>query len=245
MTNRPLIASHLRSLAVALSFGALLAVGGTVSGGIGSAQALTLDFETDDTGAALSPGAFNGATAYDQFGITIAGSNPLSLFNANCGPDFGVACTGGDDDLATGPEFGTTPQGNVLIIDTPGSTEPNDFNGGGTITFEFAVPTTLSQITLLDNDNQPGIFLEIFQQGDLTPTTITPSIGGDNILQVIAFGAAGIDVVQLVVNFPSSGAVASLTAVPLPAALPLFLAALAWLGWIGRRRREALPAAAA
>ena len=56
---------------------------------------------------------------------------------------------------------------------------------------------------------------------------------------------AGSNVVQLVVNLPGSGAVASLTAVPLPAALPMFLAALAWLGWFGRRPRGDLLAAAA
>lgn len=244
MRRSPLFVSCIRSIAASLLFGAFLAVGIALPGGIGSAQALTLDFDVDDTGSPLSPGAFDGTSAYDMFGITITGSRPLSLFNANCGPDFGVACSGGDADLATGPTYGTAPQGNVLIIQNPNAGVPDDFAGGGTITFDFAVPTTLAEITLLDNDNGAGIFLEIFQQGDLTPTTITPSLASDNDLQIIAFGAAGFNVVQLVVNLPGSGAVASLTAVPLPAALPLFLAALAWLGWFSRRPRGTRPAAA-
>ncbi len=226
--------------------GFLLVFGAFLPGPAGTAYAMTIDFETDDNGAPLSPGAFNGATAFDGFGITISSTGSLSLFNSNCGPDFGVACTGGDDDLGTGPSFGTQPQGNVLIIQDPSvAPTPGDSGGGGSITFDFANPTTLTQVTLLDNDTDEGIFLELFKEGVGAPTVVPAAIGGDNILQVIAFGAEAVGIVKLVVNFPGSGAIASLsvTAVPLPAALPLLLSALAWLGWIARRKRTATAAA--
>lgn len=235
----------LRTAGLAAVAGLLVAFGAAFPGGSGSAYALTLDFETDSSGTPLAPGAFNGG-AYSGFGIAITGTTALSLFNSNCGPDFGVSCTGDDPDLATGPTFGTAPQGNVLIIQDPGSGDPGDAGFGGTITFDFASPTTLTEIVLLDNDNGPGIYLEIFQDGVVGSSIITPSIADDNVLQAIAFGALGIDVIQLVVNFPSSGAIASLSVaqVPVPAALPLLLSALAWLGFIARRRRSTAVAAA-
>jgi hypothetical protein len=65
------------------------------------------------------PGAFDGTTAYDGFGVTISSTGSLSLFNSSCGPDFGTTCSGGDDDLGTGASFGTEPQGNVLVIQDP------------------------------------------------------------------------------------------------------------------------------
>ena len=240
----------LRTALWTVAAGFLLAFGGFVPGHVGAAHAMTLNFDTDDTGAPLSPGAFDGTTAYDAFGITISSTGTLFLFNSNCGPDFpGTPCSGNDPDLATGPTFGTDPQGNVLIIQDPDQVPPdvpNDGDEGGTITFDFDTPTTLIQIAILDNDNTfsggvndgRGIFLEIFQDGVPGSSEIDVPVGSDNDLEVVAFGALGIDVIQLVVNFPSSGAIASLTAVPIPAALPLLLSALAWLGWIVRRRRS-------
>lgn len=237
--------TYVAKLAVWAVFAAFLLVSGSfLPNAVGSAHAMTIDFETDDTGAPLSPGAFNGATAYDGFGLTISSTGSLSLFNSNCGPDFGTTCSGGDSDLATGPSFGSEPQGNVLIIQDPSvAPAPGDDGAGGSITFDFANPTTLTQVALLDNDNGPGIFLELFKNGVGAPTVVTPALGADNLLQIIAFGAEGVGIVKLVVNFPSSGAVASLTTVPVPAALPLLLSALAWLGWVARRKRTATAAA--
>jgi hypothetical protein len=228
----------------AIFAGFLLVFGSFLPGPAGSAQAMTIDFETDDNGAPLSPGAFNGATAYDGFGVTISSTGgSLSLFNSSCGPDFGTTCSGGDADLGTGASFGTQPQGNVLVIQDPGIAEPGDSGDGGTITFDFANPTTLTQVALLDNDNGSGIFLELFQQGVVLPTVVTPALGFDNLLQIIAFGAEGVGIIKLVVNFPGSGAIASVTTVPIPAALPLLLSALAWLGWVARRKRTATATA--
>lgn len=235
--------THIAKMAVSAIFaGFLLVFGSYLPGSAGTAHAMTIDFETDDNGAPLSPGAFNGATAYDGFGVTISSTGSLSLFNSNCGPDF-APCTGGDDDLGTGPSFGTEPQGNVLVIQDPSvAPTPGDSGDGGSITFDFDNATTLTQIALLDNDNGPGISLELFKEGVGAPTVITPALGSDNLLQIIAFGDDGIGIIKLVVNFPSSGAVASLTTVPVPAALPLLLSALAWLGWVARRKRTATAA---
>ncbi len=238
--------TYIAKMAVwAVFAGFLLVFGSFLPNSISTAHAMTIDFETDDNGAPLSPGAFNGATAYDGFGVTISSTGgSLSLFDSNCGPDFGTTCSGGDSDLATGPTFGSAPQGNVLIIQDPSvAPAPGDSGAGGSITFDFENATTLTQLTLLDNDNGPGISLELFKEGVGAPTVVTPALGADNLLQIIAFGAEGIGIIKLVVNFPSSGAVASLTTVPIPAALPLLLSALAWLGWVARRKRTATAAA--
>ena len=239
--------TRIAKMAVSAVFAAFLLVFGSfLPGPAGSAQAMTIDFETDDNGAPLSPGAFNGATAYDGFGVTISSTGSLSLFNSSCGPDFGTTCSGGDDDLGTGASFGTEPQGNVLVIQDPNvAPAPGDSGDGGSITFDFAKATTLTQVALLDNDNTDGggtgIFLELFKEGVGAPTVITPALGVDNLLQIIAFGAEGVGIIKLVVNFPGSGAIASVTTVPVPAALPLLLSALAWLGWVARRKK-ATPA---
>ena len=239
--------TRIAKMAVSAIFAAFLLVFGSfLPGPAGSAHAMTIDFETDDNGAPLSPGAFDGTTAYDGFGVTISSTGSLSLFNSSCGPDFGTTCSGGDDDLGTGASFGTEPQGNVLVIQDPNvAPAPGDSGDGGSITFDFAKATTLTQVALLDNDNTDGggtgIFLELFKEGVGAPTVITPALGVDNLLQIIAFGAEGVGIIKLVVNFPGSGAIASVTTVPVPAALPLLLSALAWLGWVARRKKAHPP----
>ncbi|MEL6336370.1 MAG: hypothetical protein AAFQ88_06955 [Pseudomonadota bacterium] len=115
---------------------------------------------------------------FAEFGVTISVSRadsadlPLVLYESECGGTFANGCTGDDGDLATGPSFGTDPQGRVLIIQendtetdlplpgggtTRGFTDPDDDLNGGTITFTFdetihPFGVGLDEITILDLD---------------------------------------------------------------------------------------------
>ncbi|TYO91560.1 hypothetical protein [Oceanicella actignis] len=123
------------------------------------AAAMTLDFDTMNGGTPVVSGvpALNG-DEFTDYGVRLSvapnrSGSTLGLFDSNCGPDFGTTCTGGDSDLATGPTFGTAPQGRVLIINWGGA-NLNDDPKGGEITFDFLDPggVSFSALTLLDID---------------------------------------------------------------------------------------------
>ncbi|MDH3701232.1 MAG: hypothetical protein OEU46_07950 [Alphaproteobacteria bacterium] len=215
------------------------------------AMPVTIDFETDGNGAALAPGATIAGNEWANLGITLSSTNgALRLFDSNCGPGFGTTCTGGDGDLGTGFDFAghgdlnnAPPQGNVLIRQNlPHNGEPDDSGAAGTIRFDFDHHVRLISIALLDNDNGPGITLNIFKNNEALPSTtiLRPSVDFNNFFETFLFAGDATWVTRLDVVFPSSGAIAALTVspVPLPAALPLLLSALAWLGWAARRRRR-------
>ena len=89
------------------------------------------------------------------------------------------------------------------------------------------------------NGTQIGDTLVLGPGGFSDTTSALLSLGSDpfglSIQILIAHGVHGLT------TFDASAAVAS---VPLPAALPLFLGALAMLGFLGRRRKETGPAVA-
>lgn len=230
----------------AIAVTAFIAVAGIAAPA--SAMPVTIDFETDGNGTALAPGDFIAGNEWSNLGISLSSTNgSLRLFNSNCGPGFpGTPCTGGDGDLATGANFGqgfVPAQGNVLIRQDPPNTDaPGDTGASGKIRFDFDHHVRLISIALLDNDNDPGITLNIFRNNEALPSTtiLRPSVNFDNYFETFLFAGDATWVTALEVVFPSSGAIAALTVspVPLPAALPLLLSALAWLGWAARRRRK-------
>ena len=208
---------------------------------------LPSNFETDGNGAALAPGATIAGNEWANLGVSLSSSGgALRLFNSNCGPGFGATCTGGDSDLGSGFDFGqgfVPAQGNVLIRQgLPHTGAPDDTAAAGTIRFDFDHHVRLVSIALLDNDNGAGITLNIFKNNEALPSTtiLRPSVNFDNFFETFLFAGDATWVTRLDVVFPSSGAIAALTVspVPLPAALPLLLSALAWLGWAARRRRR-------
>ncbi|NJO71254.1 MAG: hypothetical protein HC825_05285 [Oscillatoriales cyanobacterium RM1_1_9] len=145
----------------------------------------TIDFDTREqaNGKIRNLGAGTVITnQWSNYGLKIDAvsktgqSKDLTLFNTNC---FDHSCSGGDSDLATGSRFGTTAQGNALIIQEQTTSTnramnsnktkfltPDDDASGGTITFDFSSNpdanlfsnlVQLDKIALLDlDDNNRG-----------------------------------------------------------------------------------------
>ncbi|MFK7877422.1 MAG: Hint domain-containing protein [Paracoccaceae bacterium] len=107
----------------------------TLIGGVDSATQ-TLDFEDLQAGDIVS-------SQFADQGVKIWSwyeSNPVMVFDTN-NP------TGGDHDLST------SNLGNVLILSEDGdSSDPDDNYAGGHMIFDFAEPSTVSSVRLLDID---------------------------------------------------------------------------------------------
>lgn len=205
-----------------------------------NAASYEIDFETDAAGNSIKVG--NGQEAYgdgdlisDQWlgwGVDISAERngkpkSLLLFNTDCS---GSSCTGNDDDLATGSEFGTD-EDNVLIIQEQNNKlwNPNDNWRGGTISFDFMNGgVNLNSITLLDVDDDFGrkgvdsiMFTAYFTDGTTEeidvfslpngPDGIVKQLSnktGDNSLYEFSLGLS--DVMKFDVIYPGSGAIASI-----------------------------------
>ncbi|WP_424097262.1 PEP-CTERM sorting domain-containing protein [Moorena producens] len=196
---------------------ALITVG-TLGANPALANEYLLDFEKDDAGKVLKAGTkTNIGNQWEKWGVHITsntGSNhPLRLFNSNCGPDFGITCTGGDADLATGPSFGTKPQGNVLIINENKNKTPDDWAGGGIISFVFDKAVSLDFVKLLDIDENPknkNGFVKAFLE-DGTKVKKSLKLGTDNSLSTYRFSdLPEYSVTKLDIKLPGSGAVSGI-----------------------------------
>jgi len=170
----------------------------------------------------------------------------------------------GDPDLLS--NFSTTDgtitghnAGNVLIIQESdashgGNTNntPDD-NVGGTLTFEFNAPVVLKKMDVMDMDAGDAI-ISLF---DISGNRIKKSATEDswlnltnadtgngttpNLFETITFsgiaGISGVKTLEIVFN-NSSGAIDNIevSAVPLPAAAPLFASVLGLFGFLQSRR---------
>lgn len=247
---------------VAIAGGAALAWGMNT---VAPAQAATytLNFETDAAGNALSPST-QISDQWSDWGLELSASRngnsrPLLLFDSNCFQD---TCSGNDPDLATGEEFGTDPQGNVLIIqENMQFSDPDDDFRGGTVTFDFINGgINLDFISLLDMSDdtrasQTDVTFTVYSGDTIDEisydlasmtdgVTRLSNTTEDNSLYQVDLGYSNVQ--QLDVSYPGSGAIASIqwddevsTDIPEPASvLGLLVAVGAGSTAVYRRRAE-------
>jgi len=176
---------------------------------------------------------------------------PLTLFQSNCGPDFpGKTCTGEDPDLATGPSFGTEPEGLVLIISEDGDfSDPDDDTSGGYIVFDFnKTVKSLTLVGVLDTlDNKPPIFYlnNTKIAADFTLENPGNPNSPDNDLRTFHIDSGPFDGIdRLSIRLAGSGAITGVkytietTTVAEPAMIGLLGLGLVGLGVAARRRQR-------
>lgn len=200
-----------------------------------NAQAsVVIDFEGNAPGEVITNTIISGATfsVIDQ-GTTGGDPRDLMIFNSNCS---GNGCSGGDSDLST---VDTIDANNILIISTDNdSDDPNDSASGGIIIAKFddfdISSVKATTIDVGDSDVGPNKF-EVYLDGMLIDTFVFALGQGDNNVQMSDTFNGVFDEVRLVLK--GSGALASLefTPVPIPAALPLFMAGLLGLAGLGKK----------
>lgn len=181
-----------------------------------------IDFEDDADSNPLAAGD-NPSNAWASLGITISSDNPAHppmIFDTS-NP------TGGDNDLGTpnqdfgGPGVGSggssgspgvnnVPLGNVLILSEDGdSSDPDDNESGGTLTFSFSTPLDLSGVQILDvESSETGGIITAYDASNSVIATASIGGFGNNSVQTVLISADQVS--QLDVHFAGSGAVAEL-----------------------------------
>lgn len=188
------------------------------------ASAATIGFDAlSGTVGSFTEGGFT-------FNVSTTGdSGVVAVFDTTC---VGAACNGDEDLVPTSGDGNVS--GNVLIIQNDEAPVPNDDAGGGDIfltlvdgpSFRWlgasAVDDGMFEFLDADGSSLGSIFLT--GEGETGMTTFLSS--------VIGIG----DTITL--RYSGSGGIDSLVfgSVPIPASLPLFLAALFGLGFLARRR---------
>lgn len=198
-----------------------------------SSGAVVFDFEDPAAGAtvnAISGGGINATVT--TISNRAGGSNQAVIFDS-------AHPTGNDSDLAApfGPGPGVSGQlspGNILIIAGPdnGQGLPDDDAQGGTITFDFDQEVNVFGFDFFDLEEEISELVVTTGSGFASSMLVT----GDG--QYGSFSTPILGVQSLSFDFAGSGAIDNLnvSAVPLPAAPPLLLAALGGLAFVGRRR---------
>lgn len=211
----------------------------------GTAGASVLDFENFEAGTIMD-------SEYSALGVTIA------AVNLGGGPDFAVVFdsdnpTGGDTDLGapfTNPILGAASPGNLLIIQENDNCDafacaiPDDEGSrpAGQLIISFNEGVLLQSIDFFDvegEESSPGSSIELYDDENvLIPASFfVPDTGGDNMWAQVMFGVS--QVKTIVINMGGSGAIDNIAfeprVIPVPAALPLLLTALAGLGFMRRR----------
>ncbi len=185
-------------------------------------------FETDADGTALVAGdglgelVFEGVTfkairSQDDDGVF----DDVMIFDSD-NP------TGGDDDL------GQDGMGNVIIISEDGDrSDPDDNARGGQIVATFDVPSTVSEVTILDTESRNGATIDLFDVfGNLLESFPVPQIE-DGEFQIVSLGDTE-NVKTIEFNFRSSGAIDKLCFTPTPPTTADELAGLGDFVWHDR-----------
>ena len=136
--------------------------------------------------------------------------------------------------------YGADANGDV-IADTIDDATPSQSNSGpfNTITFGLTDNFFVENLLFLDRNGVGPAndeFLRVFND-DTNALLFSDPVGpGDNSLELIPINA---NVQNLRVEFNGSGGVVQISAVPIPAALPLLGSAFAGLALVGWRKRKA------
>jgi len=183
------------------------------------AQAAKVTFEEFNAGDTFPP---TGPSTPTPPGVAVTiggtgngttGGNPRlpMIFDSTCGGGSASDCTGNDDDLFFGNQFG-----NVLIISQNNNSDsPNDSRFGGTLTFDFSEPIFLNSIAYLDGDENIPATFETFNGSTLVDSLSSLGAGDNQFITVDGF--SNTKVTRLEVDLPGSGAVDNITyAVPEP-----------------------------
>lgn len=162
-------------------------------------NAVKLDFEGFAAGTVFDD-------EYSAFGVTISaqreGDDPNSENDAMIFDSANP--TGGDTDLAT------ADQGNVLIVSEDNDSSDPDDNIGGTIVFDFANPSFVFDIKVIDTEE--GGTIELFDaDGASLGTFAIPQIGDGDIDQVL-IDVDGVSRMEVTLN--GSGAIDDICIVP-------------------------------
>lgn len=200
------------------------------------ASAAILDF--DATAGQTIP-----LTSFSEDGYTFE----LFFTGINQGPAiFDTTCTGYAGSDGCNNDLDLTPLvqgengvgGNVMILQSNTDLTPNDAAGGGTIEFRLTSGPSFFLTGFSGVDEQP---ITAFDKDGTTILGVI-DLPGDRDTGLVTFMSSRINVGDsFFIKFDGSGGIDSLVVapVPVPAALPLLLAALGALGLARRRRAVA------
>ncbi len=199
------------------------------------ASAAVLDFNSFASGVAINSISSDDGTVTAT--VTTTGGIGQAL-------TFDTGLTGTDDPdleapftLFSDPTAPTVNPGNVLIIQTDAG-NPDDDADGGTIRFDFDTAVNFTSFRIFDG---AAIDVSSTSGGFFAGFVPEPTVGGSNLYGQFDVSGLFDNIFDLTFTFKGSGAIDDLnvTAVPVPAALPLLLGAFGALGYVGRRRRKA------
>ncbi len=208
-----------------------------------SAHAVVIDFDALDSSSGQTPLNFGAGTFMEDgftFSVSVTSSDTpprAVLFDTTC---TGRACND-DFDLVPAMQGENGIAGNILIVQEQGSAIPDDAGApGGTITLTSNSGNSAFRLTgasVIDN----GTF-EFFSIINSVRSPLgRASLSGESETARLIFNSGVLNPGDsIVINFLDSGGVDSLalSPVPIPAALPLFLSALAGFGLTARSRRQ-------
>lgn len=195
------------------------------------ASAAILDFDALDASAGQPVPLMSFSEDGYSFDLSFTGSSAgPAIFDTTC---VGAACNG-DTDLIPAMQGENGVGGNVLILQDTSGGIPNDFPGGGTISFTLTSGPSffLEGFSAIDD----GVFEAFDANGLLGSITLM----SDNETGRTTFMSSRINVGDTFsFDYSGSGGIDSLVVapVPVPAALPLVLTGLGALALVRRRRK--------
>lgn len=196
---------------------------------------MTVDFNTDTNGNNIEKGRFV-EDEWIKLGMTLfaeggEGTLPRIFDSSNPGGETPGAC--GDADLGSpnkecpggGPGEGEggepgqpgencDPRGNVLIVQEPGESCPDDNVDGGIITLDFPYPNGqyVKEIALLDIDYGARIIVVTETSSGFAEREIAVELLGDNSFQFVDIDEANVKWIKVMLT--RSGGVTQITFCP-------------------------------